>query len=150
MELFTSEPSGKKTEGKYKTSFKYDIFIGHSQKDLPVVEKIYDTLQAEGLTCFIASKHVKFGELVTESIKSAIINSMEICMLVTPFHVDSQYVVFESGAAWILDKRITLLLYQISHSKLPSLFWRYQTFEIQDLNKYAKEVLKRKTLLHSG
>lgn len=70
--------SGKGNMKKYK----YDVFISHSSKDQPLVEQIVEDLRAAGITYWVDSEQITFGDPITGKIEEGLRESKNVlvCM----------------------------------------------------------------------
>ena len=96
------------------------------------------------LRVFMASRNLQAGDNFSEAIRSALVESREVCLLATPQSVKSQWVATEWGAAWVLKKRITPLLLQCQVSDLPHRLQEIQCKDFHEVTKYLAEVKERR------
>lgn len=58
-----------------------DVFISHSSADRAEANQIREILGDEGLTCFFSEKEITGGDVFAESIREALVNTRESCLL---------------------------------------------------------------------
>lgn len=126
-----------------KLSHGYDVFISYSSADMHLAEKLQNALKDEGLSCFMAGKELKAGDVFSEKIRRALLESREICILFTPNSKNSEWVMTEWGAAWALDKVIIPILYRTSPSDLPERLRSLQSIDFHQLKDYVFEAVSR-------
>jgi hypothetical protein len=86
---------------------KNDVFISYSSKDRKIVDKIYQALKNEGLTCWIAPNSIEVGDVWGNSIFKAIPNSKAFLLVLSSSSNDSQQVLREVGLA--VDKKSLII-----------------------------------------
>lgn len=126
------------------SQFEYDLFISYSSRDQEKANKINEEAKKVGLKPFLAPKNIKGGEIGIEKIKDAIRNSAEVVVLVSKNSLASGWVFAEWGAAWILNKHITPLLYRCDADDIPDLLKQPQHMDLDELDGYLEQVLERK------
>ncbi len=132
------------TRKNKKTKFEYDLFISFSSKDQEKANKIDRAARKAELETFMAPKSIKGGEPGIEKIKEAIRESAEVVVLVSKNSLASGWVFAEWGAAWILDKYITPLLYRCDIDQIPDLIKIPQFMDLDDLDEYIQQAVGRK------
>jgi len=70
---------------------KYDVFISYSRKDTAVVDKIYQTLTADGLTCFIDRTGIDGGADFPIVITQGILDSRLLLFIASKNSYDSDF-----------------------------------------------------------
>lgn len=127
----------KKAGGAYK------VFISHSTKDKWVARQISKEIEASGskgrIKTFLDEKDIETGDSISDSIKENIKACDEFLILLTRDSVNRQWVLLELGAAWILEKRISGIVYGISPEEMPQVLSLYKVI---DLNKFDDEYLR--------
>jgi hypothetical protein len=108
-----------------------------------LAEKLQNALKDEGLSCFMVGKELKAGDVFSEKIRRALLESREICILFTPNSKNSEWVMTEWGAAWALDKVIIPILYRTSPSDLPERLRSLQSIDFHQLKDYVFEAVSR-------
>lgn len=69
----------------------YDVFISYSRRDSEVAGQIYNTLQAQGLTCFIDLEGISGGTDFTDVIAEAIMGSRLFLLLASKHAYASEF-----------------------------------------------------------
>jgi len=134
------------TESKSSKQFDYDLFISYSSKDQDVADAIYSALDEVDLVPFLAPKDIDSGDIGSEQIRKALLNSAEVVVLMSPNSINSLWVITEWGAAWVLRKRITPILLECKIEDIPKLLQDMQKRDYpSEIDRFIKEALKRKT-----
>lgn len=121
----------------------YDVFLSYSSVDEVSADKVQSALKNEGLRCFMASKELEGGELFSEKIRKALLESRETCILFTPNAKDSEWVATEWGAAWALGKTTVPILLRTRPPDLPERLRVLQCRDFHQLSEYVSEVVRR-------
>lgn len=126
--------------------FDYDLFISYSSKDQDVADAIDSALDEVDLVTFLAPKDIDSGDIGSEQIRKALLNSAEVAVLMSPNSINSLWVITEWGAAWVLRKRITPILLECKIEDIPKLLQDMQKRDYpSEIDRFIKEALKRKT-----
>jgi hypothetical protein len=121
----------------------YDVCISYSTHNKKEAEELHKALHNEGLTCFLSEKDLEGGDEWEERIRQALWQSAEMCLLVTPESLKSEWVATEWGAAWVLAKRITPVLLRCSLEQLPDRLRKSQSVDFHKVGTFAKQVKRR-------
>jgi hypothetical protein len=104
------------------------------------ISKAIEASGSKGWTkTFLDEKDIETGDSISDSIKENIKACDEFLILLTRDSVNRQWVLLELGAAWILEKRISGIVYGISHEEMPQVLSLYKVI---DLNKFDDEYLR--------
>jgi len=126
--------------------YKYDVFISYSSKDKKYVDDILKPVfDKYKLKIHVDTREIAFGSFIERELFSNILNSCEMCVVVSPKSNKSDWVISEGGAAWILNKILTpiRLSKTVVSRKLASRVW-VDGNSPDALEIYVKQVLKRK------
>jgi hypothetical protein len=121
----------------------YDVFLSYSTIDHTAAAEIKEALEKEGLRCFMASKEILGGETFSESIRNALLECSEVCILFTEHSRDSEWVTTEWGAAWALGKTTVPILLHTRSSELPDRLKALQCRDFHQLPQYVSEIVRR-------
>jgi hypothetical protein len=102
---------------KHKSSF--DVFLSYSNRDTEEATRIYNKVMAAGGRIFMAPKEIRPGDDFAVTIRSALVHSDEVWLLLSPNSIKSEWVITEWGAAWALEKKIVPILYRCDNSAMP-------------------------------
>lgn len=111
----------------------YDVFLSYSTHDKDEARRIHDSLVAKKQRCFLTERNLKPGDLFSEEIRLALVQSREAWILVTPSSNKSTWVQREIGAAWGLGKKIVPILFRCSHDDLPDGLADRHTIDFHDV-----------------
>lgn len=109
-----------------KANNDYDIFLSYSTDDTAIANELYSSLTSKGLRCFMAERDIPVAAQWDEKIRSALLTSKNILLLITPRSKDRPWVLLETGAAWALQKEIIPALMFVAPSDLLDPVKRYQ------------------------
>lgn len=126
-----------------------DIFISYSSRDREEGMTIAEKAEKRKLLVFLDKKDIEYGAEFGEEIRYNLLRSREICVLITPEALRSEWITTEWGAAWALKKPITPILLRCSESQLPDRLRRYQYVDFHKIDNYLDQVVKRKNVQKS-
>jgi TIR domain-containing protein len=117
----------------------FDVFVSYSSVDQEQATLLSNAIDAAGRKAFLSAKDLKPGDDFAEEIRSRLINSRELWLLVSPNSLKSEWVLTEWGAAWVLGKRIIPILHRCKPDDLPD---RIRKLHCIDFYKYP-DLIKR-------
>lgn len=118
----------------------YDVFLSYASADQQEANSLYEAiLQARG-KIFLAAKTLKPGDDFAEEIRKALWAARELWLLVSPNSLNSDWVISEWGAAWVLQKRIVPILHRCRPEELPD---RIRRLHCIDFYKYPELIKAR-------
>lgn len=109
----------------------YDIFLSYASGDSDLANEIRGALDIRGVNCFMAKKDIEAAEDWENSIRQAMIEAHTVVVLLTPRSVKSDWVLMETGAAWVLGKRRMAALVHIDASEMSAPLSRRQAMTIE-------------------
>lgn len=112
-------------EAKYQPS-EYDVFLSYSTLDLPVATNIQNGLMAYGLRMFMAALDILAGDLWDIKILNAISGARYTVILLTTNSASSDWVKYEAGAIWALQKRGVAALLGVTPAAIPEPLRKFQ------------------------
>jgi len=132
--------------GQIETEFEYnfDVFVSHSLADKKEADKIYIAIMTAGGRAFASEKDIEPGEDFAEEIRKAISFSRELWLLVSPNSINSDWVISEWGAAWVLRKKVVPILLRCGPEQLPDRLRRLHCIDFHEYpdlvnNTFQKE-----------
>jgi hypothetical protein len=128
--------------------YDFDVFISHTKTDVTDAEKIKVALDRAYLIPFMATKEIPSGTAFSEEIRKNLVDSMEMCILVTPSIKKSEWVTTEWGAAWALGRTIVPILLKTSVDDLPDRLKDIEYRHFHELDRYVDEVAIRRDRLY--
>lgn len=116
-----------------EANYDFDIFLSYSSKDNQLALELRNALESKGAKVFIAEQSIPVGEAWKEEIRQAIRCAKLVVLLLTPASVNSPWVIFECGAAWVLNSPICIAVAHVQMSDMPDALATYQCrpFETQ-------------------
>ena len=103
----------------------FDVFISYAAGDSAIADELQKDLENNGLNCFMAEKDIQVATEWQDSIRSALIGSKRILVLLTPRSINRPWVLMETGAAWALGKALIPALSLIDANELLDPLRRY-------------------------
>ncbi len=65
--------------GVYETKLPREVFVAYSSKDMDKVSELVQTLESQGMKCFVAARNLRHGRGAVENYKRAIEEAMDHC-----------------------------------------------------------------------
>jgi hypothetical protein len=118
---------------RMESEYTFDVFISHAAADSKEADQIYEAILARGKKAFLSKKSLKAGEDFADKIRTALVSSRELWLLVSPNSLDSDWVISEWGAAWALEKRIVPILHRCGPDQLPDRIRRLHCIDFYKL-----------------
>jgi hypothetical protein len=85
----------------------------------------------------MASKILSPGDDFAEEIRNALEGSREVWLLMSPKSINSEWVISEWGAAWVLQRRIVPILHRCAPESLPD---RLKKLHYIDMHRHMELV----------
>jgi hypothetical protein len=120
------------------------VFISHSSRDRWIAQQLDRRLrEIDSVETFLDEKDLQGGDRITEGIREEIRRCDEMVVLFSTASLQSDWVKAEIGAAWVLGKRIVVLLEKLSPRDIPQIVSEFKTFDLNDAERYLSEVQDR-------
>lgn len=120
------------------------VFISHSGRDRWTAKQLDRELrQIPGVETFLDEKDIQGGDRINESVRMEITRCDEMVVLLSSASQASDWVKAEIGAAWVLGKRIVIILDKLSPRDIPQIVSDYLAFDLNDAARYLAEVASR-------
>jgi hypothetical protein len=117
------------------------VFISHSGRDRWIAMQLDQNLRRiDAVETFLDEKDIHGGDRITDQVKVEITRCDEMLVVLSSASQQSDWVKAEIGAAWVLGKRIVILLDKLSPRDIPQIVSDYKAFDLNDAEKYLKEV----------
>ena len=113
----------------------FDVFISYASADGALAIELKDDLESQGLKCYLAEKDIPVASEWQESIRTALLGSKRILILLTPRSLNRPWVLMETGAAWALGKPLVPALVQVSPTELIDPIRRHQARVIETMSQ---------------
>ncbi len=104
---------------------KYDLFISYAKQDLPFVDRLVHSLEAEDINVWYDRGSLRLGEDFSRGIQEALEQSRNFLLVISPDYVSSPWANFEMGVALSHDPAararsiIPLFVREVDRSALP-------------------------------
>lgn len=124
------------------------VFISHASSDRWVAEQIAKHIEATGATYFLDTRDIETGDVFDDVLRTALLSSSELLVLLTPAALQRPYIWTELGAAWMQGHRIVGVLYGVTTNDLtrahaPAFLRNVHLRDINDLDEYFVEMRGR-------
>ena len=63
----------------YLTTYPRDVFLAYSSKDMRIVSELVETLEEQGISCFVAARNLRHGKGSVENYDRALKEAMDNC-----------------------------------------------------------------------
>ena len=109
-----------------------DVFISYSSPDEPLARFVYQHLQADGVTVFLAPVSLHPGEHWSPTVLASLRSSDWVVFLASRGACASPYVQQELGIAIGSNKKIVPVIWEIQPSELPGWASNYQSLDLRN------------------
>ena len=109
----------------------FEVFISYATADSPLACEFKASLDRRGIACFLSEKDIAVADEWQDRVRTALLGSRRIMILVTPRSLMRPWVLLETGAAWALGKPLIPALVQVSPSELGEPIRRYRPRTIE-------------------
>jgi hypothetical protein len=135
-------------EERSRKDYKYDVFISYSHVDEAYVKDVLvKVLVKNGLEVHLDRDVFNFGDPIDSTLLSNILNSREMCVVLSKDSISSEWVTTEWGAAWILNKNLVPIILKkdfLIPDRLKRLSSIVDGEKIDQLELYAKQLIEKK------
>jgi len=120
------------------------VFISHSSRDRWIAWQVDRRLrEISGVETFLAEKDLQGGDRITEEIRTELTRCDERVDLFSAASRQSDWVKAEIGAAWVLGKRIVILVDKLTPRDIPQIVSDFKAFDLNEAERYFVEVEDR-------
>lgn len=122
--------------------------MSHGSADAWIASQIASRLQDSGAMTFLDNNDLSKGDDFKQVIRVEVGRSDELVALFTPWSIQRNWVWVEIGAAWVNQKRVVIVLYQVTLNDLDTGGGRavlndLNLVEINEIERYFQEVRSR-------
>ncbi len=131
--------AGTATPGKYK------VFLSHATTDRWLAKTLCEKIEAAGAETFRDDRDIGSGDDISETIRSRLVRSDELVILLTPDSVHRPWVQFEAGAFWgrRSGARIVAVLCHVESDAIPDMIKSKKAVSINAFDHYLTELRRR-------
>jgi hypothetical protein len=124
---------------------KYQVFVSHASADKWIATVFCEKIDATGATSFRDDRDINGGDSISQSVRSEILVSRELVVLLTPDSIERPWVLLEVGAAWgrRKDYRIVPVLCHVTFDAIPDIIEGKKAFHINEFDTYLAELKRR-------
>jgi hypothetical protein len=126
-----------------ESQWTYDVFLSYSWRNRDQAREIKDCGDRTGVRIFMDEREVEGGDIWDDTIRAALQGSRELALLATKESVESEWVTTEWSAAWVLQRRITPLLYRCDVDDLPDRLRRHEAIDWHTYEAFLTRVRER-------
>lgn len=149
LEIETGELSKSQNKEKVKVNMDKKIFVSHSSKDVDIVEKVIDILEAIGVPSeqiFCSSFDgygVKLGDDFLETIKTELNSNVLVLFILSSNFYSSVVSLCEMGATWVkTNEHVPILIPPFEYSEIKGVIPTTHGMKINEKQKF--NLLKEK------
>lgn len=124
-------------------TFEYDLFLSFSSTNRDEARAIESRAAELGLRVFLDEKAIEAGAVWEEVIRQGLLNSRELAVLATPQSLESEWVMTEWGAAWVLGRTVTPIILRLDPRNLPGRLKQRQWIDYHNFEDFLKALLGR-------
>jgi hypothetical protein len=124
-------------------SKRYRVFVSHATADKWIATVLCEKIESIGAATFRDDRDINGGDDIPESIRTAIEESEEMVVLLTPESVNRPWVLLEVGAAWMRSMRIIPIRCHVDIEPIPDMIKQKKVISINDFEQYLKELKAR-------
>lgn len=99
----------------------YVVFLSHCSRDTWIANAIAEKIQTQGAAVWLDVHELSGGDLIPVKVLEGVDACDEAIVLLSPFSLNSQWVLFEMGVVYGQRKRLTPILDHIDHTAIPVL-----------------------------
>jgi hypothetical protein len=126
-----------------ESQWAYDVFLSFSSRNRDQAREIKACADRMGVRVFMDERETEGGDVWDETIRAALNSSRELALLATRDGFKSEWVTTEWGAAWVMQRRITPLLYRCDVDDMPERLRRHQAIDWHTYEAYLTRVKER-------
>jgi hypothetical protein len=120
----------------------YVVFVSHSTCDAWIARTIGEKIDALGASSWLDMKDLERGEVLVDSIINGIDGSDEAVVVISPKSINSQWIMFEIGAARIQRKRVTPILNNVGYDAIKPLK-DVKAVDLNEIDDFLFQLKKR-------
>ncbi|MGN6726952.1 MAG: toll/interleukin-1 receptor domain-containing protein [Tepidisphaeraceae bacterium] len=121
----------------------YQVFVSHATDDKWIATQMCEHVKRAGAKFFRDDHAIDAGDQIPEQIRTGIRRSQEFLVLLSPSSKDRAWVHAEVGAAWLLKRRIVVVLCHVKTNTIPAMLASEKAININDLGAYISELKER-------
>jgi hypothetical protein len=126
-----------------ESQWAYDLFLSFSSRNRDQAREIKVCGDRMGVRIFMDEREIEGGDIWDDTIRAALQGSRELALLATRDGFKSEWVTTEWGAAWVMQRRITPLLYRCDVDDMPERLRRHQAIDWHTYEAYLTRVRER-------
>jgi len=116
-----------------------NVFISYSSKDKTFVEKLYDRLTKDNVTCFMDKEKIKDGDNWVTELEKAIKKSSAILYVISTDFIESKWVEKERTSAIALNKKqFAVEFKKVNDEDLPAFLAPIQKTDLSSESKFEQ------------
>jgi len=122
-----------------------DVFISYSTADSEVAETIAAAIRKQGYNVFLAHQTITVGPQWEEQVAVAARSCAVAVLVISNDSKNSDWVKYEIGALWALNKQAAPALIGLRTSEVPGLLRKYQgrpESNPDEITKFCNEVVR--------
>lgn len=108
-----------------------DVFISYHHTDEVLAKRVYQYLIREGVNPFLACVSVHPGKIWEPSIRYELKGSPWVVLLASRAACGSPIVMQEMGGAWVENKQILPVIWEMAPEEIPGFLKKYQVLDLR-------------------
>lgn len=112
------------------TKSAYDVFLSYASEDSAIADEFKKLLEKNSLSYFYAPDELKAGDNWEDELRTAVVSSAQVLVLLSRYSIGNSWVATEVGAAWVLEKRIIPCLLHVSPDEIVGPLRRKQAIDV--------------------
>lgn len=131
--------------GTQKGAQPYRVFVSHATADKWIAVALCQGLERVGARTFRDDRDIESGDDIPQALRSELIRSDELVVLLTPESVNRPWVLLEVGAFWgrRKDARIVAVLCHVDFDTIPDMIKSKKAIPINQFDQYLRELATR-------
>jgi TIR domain-containing protein len=120
------------------------VFVSHSSRDRWIARQLDRNLRnIPAVETFLDENDIQGGDRIAERVRTEMARCDEVVVLFSSASRQSDWVKGEIGAAWVLGKRIIILLDKLAPDDIPKIVSDCRAFDLNDTERYLEELEAR-------
>ena len=121
------------------------VFVSHATADKWIAKTICEKIDDAGASTFRDDRDIAGGDDIPAEIRSKLLESTEMVVLITPASIGRPWVLFEVGAFWgrRQSARIVAVLCHVEFDSIPELIRSKKAISLNEFDDYLVELKGR-------
>jgi len=123
----------------------YRVFVSHASTDKWIATVLCEKIESAGASTFRDDRDIESGDDIPDEIRTEMLRSRELVVLLSPDSVNRPWVLLEAGAFWgrRRDARIIAVLCHVEIDTIPDMIRSKKAISINEFDGYVRELAGR-------